>query len=128
MRYIIDTSSWIDYFIENKNGRKAAKIIEDRFSECITIECTIAEIREWCFREDKEFSQAFKSVISLSNIFPLTLSNWIDAAIIKSKIRKKKKNIGLMDCLILAKQKEIRCKIVTSDDDFKGLKNVVFLA
>ena len=37
------------------------------------------------------------------------------------------KNFGLIDALLVAKQKEIKCRIVSGDLHFKNLKQVVYM-
>ena len=46
---------------------------------------------------------------------------------IKHELRKKIKNFGLIDSILVAKQQELNCKIITGDSHFKNLKNVVFI-
>ena len=37
------------------------------------------------------------------------------------------KDFGLIDAILLAKQKELKCKIIIADQHFGNLKNIEFL-
>lgn len=127
MKYILDTYAWIEYFIGSKKGITVKHIIEDTQNSIVTLESCIAEIYLWCLREEKDFDSSFKIIKNCSSIIQINLANWIEAAKIRHENRKKIGNFGIMDAVILAKQKEIEFKIVTGDKHFKNLKNVVFL-
>jgi len=53
--------------------------------------------------------------------------DWLEAAAIRSEVRKKSKGFGMMDALILAQQKRLGCKVVSGDLQFKHLGGVVFV-
>lgn len=127
MGYIIDTYAWIEYFTGSKKGVVVKNIIENTQNNVVTLESCIAEIYLWCLREEKDFDSSFKLIKNLSPIVQINLSNWIWAAKIRHENRKKIVNFGIMDAIILAKQKEVRFKVITGDKHFKNLKNVVFL-
>jgi hypothetical protein len=52
---------------------------------------------------------------------------WIGAAKIRFEMRKKIKNFGLIDSILVAKQQEFKCKVISGDFHFKSLKNVVYM-
>ena len=60
-------------------------------------------------------------------IFPVLRPQWIDAAKIRHDIRKIKPKFGLIDAILVAKQRELKCKIISGDYDFKNLKDVVYI-
>jgi len=127
MRYILDTYAWIEYFRGSAQGKKVKRIIENSRHTLITLESSVGELLLWCLKEDEEFKKLFTVVRNHSDIEPIYIDTWISAARIREEQRKNMKDFGLMDALILAKQKEIVGKIVTGDPHFKELKNVKFL-
>ncbi len=127
LRYIIDTYAWVEYFLASEKGRTAKKILENPRNTLITLENCIAELHEWCLKHDIDFEKLFRIVRGSSTIEAININDWIRAAKIKFDQRKKTKGFGLMDALILAKQSELKCKIITGDKHFKKLRNVEFL-
>ena len=62
-----------------------------------------------------------------SFVFPVLREHWINAAKIKFEMREKIKNFGLIDSILVAKQEQLKCKIISGDPHFKNLKNVVYM-
>ena len=66
-----------------------------------------------------------KAIIKSNSGIVETFSNeWLEAAQIKFEKRKKYKNFGLVDALILEKQKQLKAIIVTGDKHFKDSKDI----
>ncbi len=127
MIYIIDTYAWIEYFVGSKKGEILKKLFLDEKNKFFIVECCLAEIKGWCLRETKDFDKLFKIVKANSNILTITEYNWIDAAEEKFEQRKTQKTFGLIDAMILTKQKELNCKVISGDKHFKSLNNVLFM-
>lgn len=127
MLYIIDAYTWVEYFIDSKKGKLAARIIDNKTNLIITPESTLAEIYFWCYDNDKNFGEAFNILKRMSDISPISITNWIVAASIRIAKRRIIKDFGLMDSLLLAKQIELKAKIVTGDKHFKELKDVIYI-
>jgi len=124
--YILDTYAWIEYFLGTKSGSVVKRLITSNFT-LITLESSISEIYLWCLREEKDFNKVLNIIKTHSHIGPITLTNWIEAAKIREQQRKTMKDFGLMDAIILAKQREFNAKVVTGDPHFKNQKDVMFL-
>ncbi len=127
LHYILDTYAWIEYFIGSRKGIIVKKILENNQNTFTILENCIAELCGWCLKERVDFGKSLSTVRSCSSIEPVNFNNWIQAARIKWEKRKRVKDFGLMDAIILAKQKELKCKIITGDRHFKNQKDVVFL-
>ncbi len=54
-------------------------------------------------------------------LFP---SPYVNAAVIKSEMMKKIRDFGLIDAILVASQKELKCKIITADQHFTGHRRV----
>ena len=91
------------------------------------MECCIAELRGYCLKNNFDFDVLFNGIRKNSLILPVLREHWIKAAKIKHNLRKKIKNFGLIDSILIAKQEELNCKIVTGDYHFKNLKNIIFV-
>lgn len=127
MSYIVDSYAWIEYFEGSEKGKSAEKIIDNPNILLFTLDSSIAEIYRWCYEKNVNFGKVFTDIKRISNIIPITLINWIVASSIKIAKRRTIKDFGLMDSLLLAKQIELKAKIVTGDSHFKGLKDVVYI-
>jgi predicted nucleic acid-binding protein len=66
-------------------------------------------------------------VRSNSGILQLSEHEWVKAGHERAEQRKIQKDFGLIDAAILVKQKQLGCKIITSDKHFRKLKHVFFL-
>jgi len=126
MTYLFDSYAWIEYFLGTNKGLKVRNIL-DADNKILTIECNISELYEWALREERDFNFILSFVESRSELIPINLIDWINAAKIKLEMRKSKKDFGLIDSLLLTKQKEFNCKVVTGDSHFLNLKEVIMI-
>ena len=94
----------------------------------ITIECCLAELKGFCLKNNFDFDKMLSSVKKNSVIFPVLREHWTAAADIKSEMRKKFKDFGLIDSILIAMQKELNCKIISGEKHFKDLKDVVYIS
>ena len=127
MVYLFDTYAWIEYLLGSKKGTIVKKIIDNPKNNIITLDSCIAEVYLWCLREGKDFRFSFNLIKNYSSIEQIHLTNWIEAAKIRHENRKKTSRFGIMDAIVLSKQKEIGCEILTGDKHFEDLKKVIFL-
>lgn len=127
MEYIIDSYAWVEYFVGSKKGEVLKKLFTDEKNKFFTIECCLAEIRGWAIKNNQDFDNILTIIKSNSESLSLTENDWILAGEERANQRKTKKNFGLIDSIILIKQKDLNCKIITGDIHFKDLKNINFL-
>ncbi len=128
MLFIIDSYAWVEYFIGSNKGKILRKIFLDGRNNFLTVECCLAEIKSWTLKNNKDFDSIFPIIKANSNILNLTEQNWIDSGGERFEQRKTQKDFGLIDAVILVKQKELNCHIITGDKHFENMKGVVFLA
>lgn len=124
---IIDSYAWVEYFMGSQKGEVLKKLFLDEKNRFYTVECCLAEIRGWALKNNQDFNQLFKIIRANSAVLPLTEYNWIDAGKERFEQRKTQKDFGLIDTVILIKQKELNCKIITGDKHFKNIGDVIFL-
>ncbi|HLD58315.1 MAG TPA: PIN domain-containing protein [archaeon] len=119
MKFIIDSYAWIEYFKASAIGEKAKKIIEKKENELFTLDVCLAEIKFWALGEKTDFSKIQFIIKSDSAVVETFSNDWLEAAEIKFEKRKKHKNFGLVDALLLAKQKQLNATILTGDKHFE---------
>jgi len=124
---IIDTYGWIEYFNGSKKGEIVKKIIHNNKNKTVTLECCIAEIRIYCLRNNLDFNRALHLIKTSSYVFPISIDTWLDAAQIKFEIRKNRPGFGIIDAILISKQKENKAKIVSGDPHFKDLKDITYI-
>jgi len=127
MNYIIDTYGWVEYIDGSKKGEIVKKIIEDNNNKIITLECCVTELRIFCIKKNIDFDKVFYLIKANSYIFPVLIDTWLEAAKIKAEIRKNRPGFGIIDALLIAKQKENNAKVISGDPHFKGLKNILYI-
>ena len=125
--YIVDTHAWIEYFMGSKSGFILKKLFTNINNKFITIECSLAELKFFCVRESINFENMLQVIKKDSIILPVLQEHWLEAAQIKYEIRKKIKDFGLIDSILVAKQNEFKCHIVSGNRHFKGMKNIVYI-
>ncbi len=127
MLYILDSYAWVEYFIGSHKGEVLKKLFLDEKNRFATVECCLAEIQGWALKNKQDFNNLFKIIRANSTILPLIEHDWIDAGKERFEQRKTQKDFGLIDAVILIKQREFNSLIVTGDQHFKGKKHIIFL-
>src|SRR3989338_7265627 len=127
MRYIIDSYAWIEYLTGSKEGQRMEKLFADMGNKFVTMECCVAEILSYCLRNNIGFNGINDAINKNSFIFHVLREHWIEGAKIRFEMRKKIKGFGLIDAVLIAKQREINAEIITGDPHFKGLKSIVYI-
>jgi len=127
MKYLVDSFAWIEYFIGSAKGRVVRKIFNNPKSELFTVDCHIAEIKFWALQQKLNFAEHLNAIRTNSQIVETFLTDWLEAAEEKFDKRKKSANFGLLDAMLLVKQRKLNCRILTGDKHFKKLKNVEYL-
>ena len=122
---IIDSYAWIEYFFGSEKGKKVRDLIEKK--ECYTLEHNLAEIYEWAKKNNENFDFLQRIIIVKSKILAISRKDWLRGVEIKLEQRKESKDFGLIDGLMLAKQEDLKCRLVTGDKHFKNAQNVIFL-
>jgi hypothetical protein len=127
MEYIIDSYAWVEYFNGSKKGEILKKLFSEEKNKFFTVECCLAEIRGWAIKNNQNFENILVIIKSNSDILSINEDNWISAGVERSNQRERHKDFGLIDSILLVKQNQLKCYIITGDLHFKGLKNIIFL-
>ena len=128
MKYVIDSYAWVEYLLGSKKGETLKKLFMQEGNEFLTVECCLAEMKGWCLKNNQDFNGVFTVIRANSMIIALRENDWIKAADERFEQRKRQKDFGLIDALILVKQKEFDAKIISGDKHFKELSDVVFIS
>ena len=127
MIYIIDTYAWVEYINGSNKALVLKTLLGNAGNKVITMECCLAELAGFCLKKKVDFKRIFELVKTNSIILPVLTKDWVEAAKIRFELRKEIANFGLVDAILVSKQKELKAKIVSGDPHFKSLKNVVYI-
>ncbi len=130
--YIIDTYAWIEYFKASKMGEAAKEYIESEHAVTPTI--VVSEISRKLLKdiglgnETREGRlQRLEFIRSTSKIVELDFETAVEAGEINEKLKKQAKGWGLTDSIILCTARSLNGKVVTGDEHFRNLDDVVFI-
>lgn len=127
LQCIIDTYIWVEYLSGSECGRKLSSLFEKEGYEFITPFCVLSELKTWAIKEKFDYEKILAVVRANSHLEPVEFEEWLDAADIKSEMRKSRPDFGLVDSLLVAKQRRYGCGIVSGDEHLRGLKGVIFI-
>lgn len=126
-RFVIDSYAWIEYFRGGERGTKAKNYIESK--EGATSVISIAELKEKYLREGwSYFASDLLFISSITTIVPLDKEIATSAGEINFERKKKVKDWGMSDAIVLATARKTSAKVVTGDAHFKDLKESIFIA
>jgi predicted nucleic acid-binding protein len=130
--YIIDTYAWIEYFKASEMGEAAKKFIESEYSVTPTI--VVSEISRK-LRKDIELGnetvegrlRRLEFIRATSRIVDLDFEIALEAGGVREDLKVEAKGWGLADSIVLCTARSLKGKVVTGDEHFRHLDNVVFV-
>jgi predicted nucleic acid-binding protein len=128
MRYAIDSYAWIEYFMGTKTGEIAKAIIENS-EEKITPTLCLAEVYAKTLKvENQEIAEKQKTFIKeKSALVYLDESIAVESAKVQVRMKKEIDGWGLADSVVYATAIVKKAEVVTGDEHFRKLKNVLFI-
>ena len=122
MIVLVDSWAWIEYFKGTSQGEKAKEIIESG-RQLLLSTINVSEIYLFLLKNRaSEAEKLIKFVLDSSFVIPLETGLSLKAAKIKHEHK-----IGLADAIVMATAEESKAEILTGDDDFKNMKNVIYI-
>ena len=120
--YVIDSSGWIEHFVDGPNASGYRKYIQ-YFSKVITPTIVIYEVyKKIKLDTTEEYALTAVALMRQSNVVPLDDSITLSAADISIKY-----SIPMADSVVYATAAENKCLLVTSDEHFRNLDKVKFI-
>ena len=128
MKYVIDSYAWIEYFMGTYAGEKAKLIIESP-EEKITPTICIAEVYAKTIKvEGQELAEKQRIFIKeKSALATLDEKTAVESAKLQVKLKKEIHGWGLADSIVYATALLKKANVVTGDEHFKKLENVLFI-
>ena len=122
MTVLVDSWAWIEYFKGSSFGIKAKEIIE-RGDKLLLATINVSEIYHFLLKNKPDDAEKLLS-FAASSSFVIVLDSSLAKRAAKIKYDKK---IGLADAIVIATAEENNATILTGDDDFKNIKNVIYI-
>lgn len=108
-KFVIDAYAWVEYLDGSILGE------------------TIAEVASHFKRKKKIFDESKRGMFSLTHVLGISPDFAQRAGELHGEIKLTRKNMNLIDAFVLCSAQSIGGKVVTSDEDFRGLKEVVMI-
>ena len=128
MKYVIDSYAWIAYFMGTEAGEKAKPIIESS-EEKITPTICLAEVYAKTLKvESDELAEKQRAFIKEKSALALLDEPIaVESAKVQTKMKKEIEGWGMADSIVYATALLKKAEVVTGDEHFKKLKNVLFI-
>lgn len=122
---LFDTYAWVEFFRATEKGIRVRELImhEPAFAS----EASLAEITMWALRYGLDPFGYMEKIERVAGLLPVDRETLIAAARVTHGHKKVEKNWGLFDGLIYATARLNGLSVVTGDDDFRGLPDVIML-
>ena len=131
-KYIIDAYAWIEYFRASKSGEVAKEYIES--TDSITPSIVVAEVSRKLQKEIESGNETVEGrskrlefISATSQVIELDFELAVAAGKTACELNKKAQGCGLADAIILCTARSLKGKVVTGDEHFRDLKEVVFI-
>ena len=119
---LIDSSGWIEFFIDGPLAAEYSKYLKD-LTRLVTPTIILYEVYKKIKKDRTEEDALFAvSLINRTSVIPLNESIALLAADLSLK-----HSLPMADAIVYATALEENCKVITSDTHFKGLHRVVFV-
>lgn len=129
MRYVIDSYTWLEYFMGTAAGEKAKTIIDSSEDEKLTPTTCMAEIYAKVLRsEGQEKAEEQRAFIKFrSAVVSLTEEIAVEAAKIDVENKQKAAGWGLADSIVLGTARKKKAKVLTGDKHFLNMPETIFI-
>jgi predicted nucleic acid-binding protein len=122
---VIDSSTWIEYFIDSRNADIIEKILNEENN--LTPSIVLIELSCKASKENWNFKEILSFIKSKSNIVGISEETLEKIGKTYIKERKKKSSFGMIDATIWSIAENLNAKILTKDNHFKDFKGIILL-
>lgn len=123
---VIDSYAWIEYFRGSSSGQKAKEFIER--GSATTSAITLAELQEKYLREKWDsFELDLKFMTTKTSVIMIDQQISILAGRLNYENKKRIKNWGMADSIVLATARIFTATVVTGDPHFRDLKDAIMI-
>jgi len=123
MRFVVDTCGWIEWLTDEILADEFAPYLSDLHNLIVPTSIQY-ELHKWICRErDKELAMEVIALTQQANVVSLTESLALLASELSQKYR-----LSFADSIIYATAQQEKVKLITADDHFENLPDVIYFA
>ncbi len=123
MRILVDTCGWIEWLTDGVLADEFAPYLSDLHNLIVPTSIQY-ELHKWICRErDEVLAMEVIALTQQANVVPLTES----LALLASELSQKYK-LSFADSIIYATAQQEKVKLITADDHFESLPDVIYFA
>lgn len=126
MKYVIDSSAWIDYLKGGQLGEKVRELILGN-NELFSLNLIVAEVVSYIGRKNGNAETGYRAITTNSKVVEINPEIAKKAGFFHAEMRKKVKNFGLADSIIIVMARELKAQVLTGDAHFRGFNEAVFV-
>ncbi|MEM2729812.1 MAG: type II toxin-antitoxin system VapC family toxin [Candidatus Korarchaeum sp.] len=135
MRIVLDTYGWVEIFIGSEDGERVRRIVEES-EEVYTPTIVLAEVARKYLREgfgEDEILERLDVIDYSSEVVPIDKRIALEAAkcyleLTERAKREKLRDPSLFDAIILATARVLGAKLLSGDEHFKGMDEVIWVS
>lgn len=122
MPTVVDSSGWIEYFVDGPNSDYFAEAIENT-EDLIIPSIILTEVYRWMLRNSNE-SEALTvlAMMKQAKVINLDAFHAVASAELSHKLK-----LSLADGIIYTTAQQCKAEIITQDADLKGLEGVNYI-
>lgn len=120
---VVDSSAWLEYFVDGPNASHFSKAIEDTENLLVPSVIIYEVFKKVVIERGEELALRVVAQMKLGRLIALNDDLAINAARISAEHK-----LPMADSIILASAQEYNAWVWTQDDDFKGLPKVNYRA
>ncbi|MEM1520046.1 MAG: type II toxin-antitoxin system VapC family toxin [Candidatus Korarchaeum sp.] len=135
MRIVLDTYGWVEIFIGSEDGERVRRIVEES-EEVYTPTIVLAEVARKYLREgfgEDEILERLDVIDYSSEVVPIDKRIALEAAkcyleLTERAKREKLRDPSLFDAIVLATARVLGAKLLSGDEHFKGMDEVIWVS
>jgi len=131
-KYVIDAYAWIEYFRASEYGGVAKEYIES--TDSVTPSIVVSEVSRKLQKETELGNETpegrlkrLEFINATSQVIELDFELAVVAGKTACEMNKIEKDWGLADAIVLCTARNLGGKVVTGDEHFRELKEVIFI-
>jgi len=134
VKIVVDTYAWIELLIGSEKGAKVKEILA-KADEVYTPDIVVAETARKFYREgadEEPISRWIEAITDASVVTPIDSAVALEAAKCQSELIENAKSLkqntpSLFDAVVYATAKVKDCKVLTGDEHFRNLPEVLWI-
>jgi predicted nucleic acid-binding protein len=127
MKYLIDTSAWIEYLEGSVKGEKVHELLQGVKAEIYILPLILGELVSKAERKAGKGKEAYEIAMKRARLISVSTEEALEGGLLHAQKRKTEGSFSLADALICTVAKQRGAKLVTSDAHFRSFDTVIMI-